>query len=123
MEKIKKDLFAVSIPVTFVSLNDGQGTTLYNHNIRAGEQNGVAGNFYDSLVVLYPLSANSVLKQLISANYPSEYESKLQNDYSAAIEGIEPVSKKTEYLNFLAVRKTMRASVDADCLTNNVPLI
>ena len=61
-----------------------------------------------------------MFETLITAKYPANTESKLINDYNAAMAGIEDENKKQPYLNFLADRKQLHAMVEADCKSNNV---
>ena len=70
----------------------------------------------------YPINANHIFETLITELYPNNEEQKLLNDYNAALAKIEPEDKKQPYLDFLEVRKQMRAMVDADCTINNIPL-
>lgn len=120
MEKFKKDLFSEVMPETFVPLNDKQQTVVYNHNVRTHTHDGVEGYLYDSLICLYPLTANSVFKQLMSAKYGLDYEHKLQNEYTSAVEGIYESASKQPYIDFLSQRKVLKSSVDNDCLNNGV---
>ena len=78
-------------------------------------------NQYNSLLVPYPLTRKHVFQQLITAKYEADDESKLLNDYNAAMLGLEDESKKQPYLDFLADRKQLHAMVVADCASNNVP--
>ena len=59
---------------------------------------------------------------LITAKYPNNQESKLLNDFNAAVAGIEDESKKQPYLDFLQMRKELHAMVDADCQKYNYPM-
>jgi len=99
MEKFKKDLFSEVIPETFVPLNDKQQTVVYNHNVRPYTQDSVEGYLYDSLICLYPLTANSVFRQLMTEKYGLDYEQKLQNEYTSAVEGIDESASKQPYIN------------------------
>lgn len=125
---------------TFDVIDRIKGTTLYNFNqhyveVEADEAN--AGNTeggkakaaatkkvneYSSLLVDYPVTANTILRTMIEAKYGASVESKLINDYNAACAGIEDESKKAPYLQFLSERKALRAMIDADCTANNLPL-
>ena len=79
-------------------------------------------NEYDSLRVDYPVNANTVFETLITSKYPNNQESKLLNDFNAAVAGIEDESKKKPYLDFLQMRKELHAMVDADCQKYNYPM-
>eukprot|EP00826_Nyctotherus_ovalis_P019733 TRINITY_DN16127_c0_g1_i1.p1 TRINITY_DN16127_c0_g1~~TRINITY_DN16127_c0_g1_i1.p1 ORF type:complete len:148 (-),score=10.01 TRINITY_DN16127_c0_g1_i1:7-450(-) len=90
-------------PATFVDLNNGQYTHLYNYNIIEESVESESGTSeiqyrYDSVRVEYPLTANHILETLLGALYPLSVESKLRNDYEAAVLGIEPESKKEGYI-------------------------
>lgn len=121
MEKIKIDLFTEVIPQTFVPLHDKQQTVVYNHNIRPHtNEDDVEGYLYDSLICMYPLTANSVFKQLMAEKYGLDYEQKLQNEYTSAVEGIDESASKQPYIDFLNERKALKTTVDNDCLNNGV---
>jgi len=121
MEKFKKDLFSENLPETFVPLNDKQQTVVYNHNIRPhNNEDDVEGYLYDSLICLYPLTANSVFLQLMAEKYGLDYEQKLQNEYTSAVEGIDEGASKQPYIDFLNQRKALKMSVDNDCLNNAI---
>lgn len=124
---LKRGLQSKSVQPTFDVIDRINGTTLYNHNQHYVEKADEQGkttkiNEYDSLLVKYPVTANTVLAALLNARYDANTESKLLNDYNAALLGIEAESKKQPYLDFLAERKALRAMVDADCTTNGIPL-
>ncbi|MCM1223964.1 MAG: reverse transcriptase domain-containing protein [Lachnospiraceae bacterium] len=124
---LQRGLHSEKVQPTFDVIDRINGTTLYNHNQHFVETTNEQGkkvkvNEYDSLLVTYPVNANTVLAALLNARYDSNTESKLLNDYNAAQLGIEDESKKQPYLDFLAERKSLRAMVDADCEANSIPL-
>ena len=124
---LKRGLHSDKVQPTFDVIDRVNGTTLYNHNQHFVEQVDEQGNKkkvneYDSVLVRYPVTANTVLAALLNARYDSNAENKLLNDYNAAQLGIEDESKKQPYLDFLAERKALRAMVDADCQTNGIPM-
>lgn len=113
-------------PATFVDLNNGQYTHLYNYNIIEESVESESGTSeiqyrYDSVRVEYPLTANHILETLLGALYPLSVESKLRNDYEAAVLGIEPESKKEGYIAFLSERKKIKEMIDKDCNANSIP--
>lgn len=124
---LKRGLQSKAVQPTFDVIDRVNGTTLYNHNQHFVETTDEQGNKtkvneYDSLLVKYPVTANTVFAALLNARYDANTESKLLNDYNAAQLGIEDESKKQPYLDFLAERKALRAMVDADCNANSIPL-
>lgn len=124
---LQRGLHSAKVQPTFDVIDRINGTTLYNHNQHFVETTNEQGkktkvNEYDSLLVKYPVTANTILAALLNARYDANMESKLLNDYNAAQLGIEDESKKQPYLDFLAERKALRAMIDADCNTNGIPL-
>ena len=125
--RLKQGVHTSSVQPTFDVIDRIKGTTLYNFNQHFSEveQEGgekVQENEYNSLRVDYPINANHIFETLITELYPNNEEQKLLNDYNAALAKIEPEDKKQPYLDFLEVRKQMRALVDSDCTINNIPL-
>lgn len=124
---LQRGLHSAKVQPTFDVIDRINGTTLYNHNQHFVETTDEQGkktkvNEYDSLLVKYPVTANTVLAALLNARYDANMENKLLNDYNAAQLGIEDESKKQPYLDFLAERKALRAMVDADCTANGIPM-
>lgn len=131
-------LLAKDKPSVMDNLNNGQGTFLYNHNVKevkvvASKDGGIeittdstraTGTMYqyDSVRVEYPKTADNIFSTLLSAKYPAKTESKLVNEYQSAVMGLLPESAKTPYENFLKDRLAIRAMVDADCETYNIPI-
>lgn len=123
-------LLAKEKPEVFKDLNNGQGTIHYNHNIVEVlvivDENGnititddpekATGKMwqYDSLRVEYPKTADNVFATLITAKYPANTESKLQNEYNSAVLGILPEEAKDPYIAFLNDRITLHQMVDDD---------
>lgn len=123
-------LLAKEKPEVFKDLNNGQGTIHYNHNIVEVlvivDENGnititddpekATGKMwqYDSLRVEYPKTADNVFATLITAKYPANTESKLQNEYNSAVLGILPEEAKAPYIAFLNDRITLHQMVDDD---------
>lgn len=130
LKRLSVGLHSDSVQPTFDVVDRVKGTTLYNHNqhyvevpTEAGEEGETKKvNEYDSLLVDYPVTANTVLQALIAAKYSNDVEKKLINDYNAAVAGIESEERKQPYLDFLAERKALRAMVDADCANFGIPL-
>ena len=124
---LKRGLHSEKAQPTFDVIDRINGTTLYNHNQHFVETTNEQGkkakvNEYDSLLVKYPVTANTVFAALLTARYDANTENKLLNDYNAAQLGIEDESKKQPYLDFLAERKALRAMVNADCTSNGIPM-
>ncbi len=123
-------LLAKEKPEVFKDLNNGQGTIHYNHNIVEVlvivDENGnititddpekATGKMwqYDSLRVEYPKTADNVFATLITAKYPANTESKLQNEYNSAVLGILPEEAKAPYIAFLNDRLTLHQMVEDD---------
>ncbi len=70
---------------------------------------------YDSLRVEYPKTADNIYSTLLTAKYPANTESKLQNEYNSAVLGLLPEDAKAPYIAFLHERLDLRAMVDEDC--------
>ena len=124
---LQRGLHSDKMQPTFDVIDRINGTTLYNHNQHYVEVENEQGkktkvNEYDSLLVKYPVTANTILAALLNARYDANMENKWLNDYNAAVLGIEDDSKKQPYLDFLAERKALRAMIDTDCNTNGIPL-
>ena len=124
---LQRGLHSDKMQPTFDVIDRINGTTLYNHNQHYVEVENEQGkktkvNEYDSLLVKYPVTDNTILAALLNARYDANMENKLLNDYNAAVLGIEDDSKKQPYLDFLAERKALRAMIDTDCNTNGIPL-
>lgn len=118
--------------------NNGQSTIMYNHNIRevdvvVDEMGGISIATdadtpskkmfqYDCLRVEYPTTADNIFSTLLTAKYPAKTESKLVNEYQSALLGILPEESKRPYEAFLRDRLALRAMVDADCETYNIPI-
>lgn len=125
--RLSKGIHSDSVQPTFDVIDKVKGTTLYNfnqHYVEEVQQDGSKKkvNEYDSLRVDYPVNANTVFETLITSKYPNNQESKLLNDFNAAVAGIEDESKKKPYLDFLQMRKELHAMVDADCQKYNYPM-
>lgn len=135
---LSTNLLANTKPAVIEDLNNGQGTFLYNHNIEevsvikdemggiqvttSDDANANGTMFkYDSVRVGYPKTADNIFKTLLTAKYPANTESKLINEYNAAVLGIMSVDAKTPYEEYLNDRLAIRAMVDADCETYNIP--
>ena len=130
-------LLAESRPDVIFDYNNGQGSFLYNHNIvevmvikdesvlvsETDDESKSSGKMYkyDSVRCEYPRTANNIFATLLMSKYPSSIESKLINDYQAALLGFLDESYKAAYENFLKDRKAIKAMVDADCKTLNIP--
>lgn len=118
-----------TVQPTFDNIDRVKGTTLYNFNqqwIEVEEQKDgkaakVRKNQYNSLLVQYPLTRKHIFETLITAKYPANIESKLLNDYNAAVAGIGVEADKKPYIDFLTDRKQLHAMVEADCASNNIP--
>lgn len=135
---LSKGLLAKEKPVVIDDLNNGQGTFLYNHNIKEvsvveDEHGGVTITLleeeatgkmwqYDSVRVEYPKTADNIFSTLLTAKYPAKTESKLMNEYQSAVLGILSEEAKIPYENFLRDRLTIRQMIDADCETYNIPV-
>lgn len=131
-------LLSDNAPEVIYDLNNGQGSFLYNHNIKEvsvikNENGGIVvttdtkeatGKMfqYDSVRCEYPKTADNIFATLLTAKYPTQRESKLVNEYQSAVLGLMDESSKQPYMAFLADRLAVRTAVDADCVTNNIPI-
>ena len=131
-------LLAATKPETFFDLKNGQGTFLYNHNVKdvpvindgqgnikvTADEEAATGKKRenDSLRVEYPRTGDNVFATLITAKYPANTESKLVNEYQSAVLGLMDESAKIPYEDFLRDRIAIRDMVNDDCEANNVPL-
>lgn len=131
-------LLAEQRPQVIDPYNNGQGTFLYNHNIKeveivademgcvhiANDGETPTGTMwqYDSLRVEYPKTADNIFSTLITAKYPAKTESKLVNEYQSAALGLMDESAKKPYEDFLKDRLAIRTMIDSDCETLNVPM-
>ncbi|MDR2286831.1 MAG: hypothetical protein LBE04_05080 [Prevotellaceae bacterium] len=133
---LKIGLLADSKPDVFFDLKNGQGTFLYNHNIKevnvtkdkdniivvTGKTKETSIMFqYDSIRIEYPKTRANIFATLLGAKYPPSIESKLMNEYRSAELGLLDDSYKTPYEEFLQDRLNLRASIKDDCETYNVP--
>lgn len=133
-------LLVKEMPPVILDLNNGQGTFLYNHNIQEVdliEDEGGAlrvattdkdkadatgkGYLYDSVRVEYPKTADNIYGTLLSAKYPANTESKLQNEYNSAVLRLLDEAAKEPYVAFLSDRLVIRKMVDDDCANYNIP--
>ena len=125
-------------PSVIDKLNNGQGTVLYNHNIKEvfvktdehgaileiseNEKTGSKKMYqYDSVRVEYPLTANNIFATLLTAKYSSNTESKLINEYQSAVFGILPKSAKKPYEDYLKERLAISEMIDNDCKVLGIP--
>lgn len=71
------------------------------------------------VLVYAPLSSNKILQAVIVAEYGTDYEQKLINEFNAANMGLydaETAEKKiAAYRTFLVKRSELKNQVDADC--------
>lgn len=119
-------------PDVIFDLKNGQGSFLFNHNIKeveASELDGfenddVAGTVfvYDSLRCEYPKTADNIFSTLLAAKYSPQRESKLLNEYQSAQNGILDESYKEPYLDFLRDRLAIREMINNECETLNIPI-
>ncbi|HBG40097.1 MAG TPA: hypothetical protein DDW85_01620 [Porphyromonadaceae bacterium] len=132
------EMLADNKPDVFFDLRNGQGTFLYNHNIKEvlvikDKQGSIAitddkkkstGKMfqYDSLRVEYPKTADNIFSTLLAAKYSTKKESKLVNEYQSATLGLLDKSFKKPYEDFLRDRIKIRESVNADCGDHKIPI-
>lgn len=135
---LKTGLLSNNKPTVIDDLNNGQGTFLYNHNVKevlvidSGEAAPVitedeyksTGKMwqYDSLRVEYPKTADNIFSTLLTAKYPANTESKLVNEYQSSVLGIMSCDAKVPYENFLRDRLAIRDMVNKDCEELNIPI-
>ena len=131
-------LLADEKPVAIYDLYNGQGTFMYNYNIKevsvikekeggitvtADDDEKATGKMfqYDSVRVEYPKTADNIFSTLLTAKYPSKTESKLMNEYQSAVLGLLDDGYKKPYEDFLKDRLAIRNMIDADAETYNIP--
>jgi hypothetical protein len=122
MEKLKTDLFVELRPQTFISQNDINKRTVYNHNVRPVTKDDVEGFLYDSLISDWPLTSNSIFKQLLEAKHGLDYEQKVQNEYFSVVEGIDSSASKQPYIEFLNKRKAIKSMIENDFAVNSISI-
>lgn len=131
-------LLSKTKPEVIDDLNNGQGTFLYNHNIKEvkvieNKEGGMeitksaksaTGTMfqYDSVRVEYPKTADNIFSTLLTAKYPTKTENKLVNEYQSAVLGLLSEDAKIPYENFLKDRLSIRSMIDADCEKLNIPM-
>ena len=140
MEKnvLSTGLLADERPEVISDLKNGQGSFMYNHNIKEvsvikdkmggitvttdGDDRANAKMFqYDCVRVEYPRTADNIFNSLLTAKYPANTESKLVNEYQSAVLGLLGEEYKKPYEDFLKDRIAIRTMVDADAETYNIP--
>lgn len=131
-------LLSKTKPEVIDDLKNGQGTFLYNHNIKevkviedkdggmeiTKSAKSATGTMfqYDSVRVEYPKTADNIFSTLLTAKYPTKTESKLVNEYQSAVLGLLAEDAKIPYENFLKDRLEIRKMVDADAETYKIPM-
>ncbi|HAE42257.1 MAG TPA: hypothetical protein DCG34_04975 [Clostridiales bacterium] len=137
----KKNLLSIGLlskrhPDTFFDLKNGQGTFMYNHNIKEvlviedldggatitedAEESTARMFQYDSLRCEFPKNSDNIFATLLEANYPPQKESQLWNEYKSAELGLLDESFKEPYEAFLADRLLIKAMVELDCEAQNI---
>lgn len=135
--KLTVGLLAKEAPSVFDDLNNGQGTFLYNFNIRTvfvkedeyggvevvDKKNKSTGTRvqYDSIRVEYPKTADNIFSTLLSSKYSDNTERKMVNEYQSAELGLLHADAKIPYQEFLKDRLSIRDMVDADCEAHSIP--
>lgn len=125
-------------PAVIDNLNNGQGTFLYNHNIKevsvieskdggtvvTTDTEKATGTMfqYDSVRVEYPKTADNIFSTLLTAKYSTKTENKLVNEYQSAVLGLLAPDAKVPYENFLKDRLSIRSMIDTDCEALNIPI-
>ena len=118
----------LSLLLCACSDNEGHGESLSDTEPQESEivtdEKEATGTMvqYDSLRVEYPKTADNIFGTLLTAKYPAKTESKLVNEYQSAELGLLPEDAKIPYQEFLKDRLAIRAMVDADCETYNIPM-
>lgn len=109
----------------------GNGSYLYRYNIEETEAPATDGNAEGEarkqwtckeVTVWSPVTSNKITQAVIAAEWDSDYEQKLVNEYNAAALGLygsktsdEAKERTAAYKSFLEARATLKAQVDADC--------
>ena len=108
----------------------GNGSFLYRYNIQevtpevTGENQEAQPTRWEceEVTVWPPVTANKIVKTVISSKWDADREQKLVNEYNAAQLGLygaktsdEAKAKIQAYKDFLEARAALKAQVDADC--------
>lgn len=122
MQKLFKNLKSNTPPAVFSQQNDIEQSSQYRFNIFKGKDADDNDEYtYDCLHVPFPLTRKNIFANLIVALYPTDYEQKLQNDFIAKRENIDPDADDQPFINFLAAKKAIRQQVINDCFENQIP--
>lgn len=139
---VKQNVLSVGLtsqqrPDVIFNLNNGQGSFLFNHNIREvnksdlGEMSQDSDDYnlesstvflYDSLRCEYPKTADNIFSTLLEAKYPQKIESKMWNEFKSAELGLLDESFKEPYIDFLRDRLAIRKMVNDECLNLKIPI-
>ena len=114
----------------------GNGSYLYRYGITEveaaqgqsqadGEQTETKTQYTcEEVVVWSPVTSNAITEAVITGKWDCNQEQKLVNEYNAANLGLygaktsdEAKAKIQAYTDYLKERATLKAQVDADCLT------
>lgn len=104
----------------------GNGSTVYRYNIvEVDAPESVEGGEprkqwqCDEVVIWAPVTKKKVVAAVITATWEPNHEQKLVNEYNSAVlglnEGEEAAAAREAYSAFLSARRTLKASVEADC--------
>lgn len=122
MQKLFKDQSSGVMPEVFAPQNDIERTTQYRFNIVKGKDADDKDQYtYDCLIVPFPCTRKNIFSHLIEALYPTSLEQKMQNDFIAKRENIDPDADDQPFINFLAARKAIRQQLINDCFENHIP--
>jgi hypothetical protein len=105
--------------------NNGDGTFTYRWDIKAvevssnstenGEVQETVTKWECKEVIIYStVSKDSIIAAVLSLLWPSDVESKLQNDYNAAKAGTMDSSCIDRYVSFLKERKQIKFQINSD---------
>lgn len=122
MQKLFKNQKSSTPPAVFSPQNDIEQTTQYRFNIVKGKDADNKDEYtYDCLHVTFPLTRKNIFACLIVSLYPSDYEQKLQNDFIAKRNNLDPDADDQPFIDFIANKKIIRQQVIDDCATFNIP--
>lgn len=100
------------------------GSILYRFNIQqvsAPSQDGAARTQWqcEEVTVWAEVTKKKVVTAVINEHWDTNHEQKLVNEYNSVtlgvITGAEATAVTQAYTSFLSERKTLKASVEADC--------
>ena len=103
--------------------NNGNGSITYRWDIKEVEMPRQMGETVTTetkwqcseVIVWGTITRSKIVRAVIEEKWGMDVESKLMNDYNAAVIGVLPIEYKTRYTEFLTDRKAVKDQINADC--------